>query len=285
MRSLLFLPSTRLERFEKAINSGADAVILDLEDGVDPGSRANARAALTDLASADFRNVGNRIYIRINTQRCPDGILDMAMALAWEHWPKGFMLPKVEHTSEIRQIQELAVAKSKPIDLIPVIESAIGLARAEHIAAECGEIGGLAFGAVDYVSETRGSLERDTLLGPRSRIVNAAAIAAAPAIDGPWLDLDDIDGLEEDCRHARSLGFAGKIAIHPKHVATINRMLRPSAAEVDWARRVIEASAHAGTGAFAFEGRMIDAPVLAQARRLLDQAGGNLRAGNGGHDG
>ncbi len=275
MRSLLFLPATRLERFAKAIASGADAVILDLEDGVDPGARTEARAALLELAEARFNDVETDIYVRLNSQRCPDGILDLAAALSWDHWPTGFMLPKIESAVEILQIKALADAQSKSAMLIPVIETPLGLARIDGIAAECGMIGGIGFGAVDYTSETTGSMEREALLFPRSRIVNAAAIASAPAIDGPWLDLDDLDGLYADCRHGRSLGFGGKIAIHPKHVATINRAFSPSTTEADWAARVLEASEKAGIGAFSFEGRMIDAPVLTRARRLIAQADRN----------
>lgn len=272
MRSLLFLPATRLDRFEKAIGSGADAVILDLEDGVDPGKRVEARAALRDLAALRFNAVDTAIYIRLNAQRCPDGVLDLAEVLSWDHWPKGFMLPKVEHAAEILQIRALADAKEKSITLIPVIESPLGLAHVDVIATRCGAIGGVGFGAVDYTSETTSTMDREALLTARARIVNAAAIAGAPAIDGPWLDLDDIDGLKDDCRHARSLGFGGKIAIHPKHVDAINHAFSPTATELDWAARVLEASKMAGTGAFSFEGRMIDAPVLARARRLIEQA-------------
>ncbi len=271
----MFLPATRLDRFAKAIASGADAVILDLEDGVDPGARAEARTALGELAASNYGAVDTPVYVRVNAQRSPDGIFDMAAILSFDHWPMGFMLPKIESVVEVLQIKALADARSKTITLVPVIETPLGLARVEEIAATCGRIGGIGFGAVDYTSETTGSMDREALLAPRARIVNAAAIASAPAIDCPWLDLDDLDGLDADCRHGRSLGFGGKIAIHPKHIATINRAFSPTAAEAEWATRVLEASEKAGIGAFSFEGRMIDAPVLARARRLIEQADRN----------
>lgn len=247
-------------------------MVLDLEDGVEPEARAAARTALGELAGRRFEGVETPIYIRLNVQRCPDGVLDLAAALAWMHWPAGFMLPKVESAAEVLQFRRIAEALNRPIDLLPVIETALGLARADDIAGRCGEISGLAFGSADYTAETTGSMEHEALLGPRARIVNAATIATAPAIDGVSLDLDDPDGLEAECRHVRSLGYGGKIAIHPKQVPVINRIFAPTAAELDWANSVLEVSASAGTGAFAFEGQMIDAPVLARARRLLAQA-------------
>ena len=271
LRSLLFLPSTRLDRFKKAIDSGADAVVLDLEDGVEAGARAEARKALGELAERQFDGVETPVYVRLNAQRCRDGVLDLASILAWQTWPSGFMLPKVETAGEVHQFAQLAETEGRRIDLLPVIETAIGLARVDGIAAEARGISGLAFGSADYTSETTGTMDRCSLLGPRGRIVNAAAIARAPAIDGVTLDLDDSDGLEAECRHIRALGFAGKIAIHPKQVPVINRVFLPTSEELDWAAGVIEASKGTDAGAFSFRGQMIDAPVLARARRLLGQ--------------
>lgn len=260
------------------MSSGADAVILDLEDGVDPALRAEARAALGELAARNFRGEATsegkapRVFVRINALSTVDGIHDVAALLGWAHWPDGLMLPKVESAMEVAQIRRLAAEAEKPASVIPVIETATGLARADAIAANCGAIGGIGFGSADYTAETGGTMGRDALLVARGRIANAAAIAGAPAIDGAWLDLDDEAGLAAETRHARDLGFSAKIAIHPRQVATINRELAPSPAEAEQAARLLDAASRNGGGAFRFEGRMIDAPVLARARRILGEA-------------
>lgn len=268
IRSLLFTPATRLDRLQKALSSGADMVILDLEDGVGPSDKSAARAALAELARRGFDGEAGRIGVRINSLGSADGIRDMAAMLDWPAWPSLLAVPKVQSGFELRQVQ--ALAGRHPTRLLITLETALGVARAVAILAEAPRSAIVGYGSADHTAETGAAMSGTGLAWARGQIVNAAATAGIPAVDGVWLDYGDLGGLETEARLVKSMGFSGKIAIHPAQVATINTVFSPTEAEIETARAMVAASRAAGDGAFSFNGKMVDAPVLARARRMVD---------------
>lgn len=270
-RSLLFTPATRLDRVDAALASGADWVALDLEDGVGAKDKAAAREALTAFASRRLGEASGRIAVRVNSLSLAEGVRDVAAMLDWPAWPGMVILPKVEAAAQARQIASLAAGRAGAVLL--AIETALGVANAAEIARAAPEGAALGYGSADHMAETGGSMCEPSLACGRAAVVNAAALAGIPAMDGAWLSYRDEDGLKAEARLARSMGFAGKVAIHPSQVGPINAAFSPSREEMASARALLEASGEAGGGAFAFEGRMVDAPVLARARRMLEAGG------------
>ena len=270
LRSLLFLPAIRLERLEKALASGADMIVLDLEDGVGPEDRSAARRALDDLARSGMKAQADRIAVRINSLATADGIRDLAMMLEWSAWPAMLVVPKVEAAAAVRQVAALASAKGSPPALLLTLETASGIAFACDIAAAAPSGSILGYGSADHMAETGGTMSEASLAFGRGQVVNAAATRRLSAVDGVWLDFRDAAGLASEAELVKSMGFSGKIAIHPDQVAPINRVFTPTPADVAEARALLDAVAMAGNGAFAFNGKMVDAPVLARARKIVE---------------
>ncbi len=270
LRSLLFLPAIRLERLEKALASGADMIVLDLEDGVGPEDRSAARRALDDLARSGMKAQADRIAVRINSLATADGIRDFAMMLEWSAWPAMLVVPKVEAAAEVRQVAALASAKGSPLALLLTLETAAGIASACDIAAAAPSGSVLGYGSADHMAETGGTMSEASLAFGRGQVVNAAATRRLSAVDGVWLDFRDTAGLASEAELVKSMGFSGKIAIHPDQVAPINSVFTPTPAEVTDAKALLDAVASAGNGAFAFNGKMVDTPVLARAKRIVE---------------
>ncbi len=269
-RSLLFTPASRLDRLPKAPGSGADWVALDLEDGVGPDQKNDARRALGELADSGFGGLADRIAVRINTLSSRDGIRDMVMMLDWKVWPALVILPKVSAPSEVLQAVELAASCGQDPAFLVTLETAVGVAFADQIARVIPKASAIAYGSADHMAETGGEMAAASLAWARGQIVNAAALAGIAAMDGVWLDYRDTSGLEAEANLVKSMGFAGKIAIHPDQVATINRVFSPTETEIETAQAMLAASDAAGGGAFSYNGKMMDAPVLARARRIVD---------------
>ncbi|NPD17715.1 CoA ester lyase [Xinfangfangia sp. D13-10-4-6] len=252
----LFVPANRPERFAKAAASGADAVILDLEDAVALDAKDSARAAL----SVGFTDLP--VLVRINASGTPWHEADLAAVAALPI--AGVILPKAEDAQTC-----VGVAKTTGHGVIALIESALGLANARAIAAADG-VSRLAFGSIDFCADLGCEHLREVLLPVRSELVLASRLAgiAAP-IDGVTVQLDDMEISRSDTLHARALGFTGKLCIHPRQIATVLEGFAPSAAEIDWARRVLAS----GDGAAAVDGAMVDEPVRIRARAILARAG------------
>jgi (S)-citramalyl-CoA lyase len=263
-RCILFVPGHRPDRFAKALATGADAVVIDLEDAVPPAEKAAAREAVLARPAPP---PGVALGVRINAVGSALGIADLAALLGGAP-PDFVMLPKVESAAELRIVHRALGGASR---LIPQIETAEGLAEAGAIARE-GGCAALAFGGADLAADLGCALAWEPMLVHRAGLVAAAARGKVALFDVPFLSLDDEAALVEETRRAQSLGFTGKLAIHPKQVAPIQAVLTPPDEQVAWARRVIEAIEQAAGGVCVVDGKMIDAPVAQSARRVLARA-------------
>lgn len=263
-RSFLFVPGDRLDRLPKALASGAHAVIVDLEDAVAPAHKAAARAALVRewaFLPAEHRA---RLAVRINAAGSPGHEDDHALLRRLAPQPPGaVMLSKAETATAIERVARSAVAP-----VLPLVESSQGLHAVDIVARAHGVLR-IAFGHLDLQADLGlhcGADERE-LDAVRLALVLASRRAGLPSpIDGVTASLDDDDRLAADIERSRRFGFGAKLCIHPKQIAAVNGALGPTAAQREWARRVLEASRLNGTGAFRLDGEMVDAPVLLRAR-------------------
>lgn len=255
-RAPLFVPADRPERFSKAAQSGADAVILDLEDAVTPEAKDRARAEL----SCEFTDLP--IIVRVN--QIGSSWHDADIAVVRSHPFAAVMLPKAESPKAIE-----AMALMLPgIAVVALIESAAGLAAAREIAASPA-VAQLAFGSIDFCADLGMAHRRDLLSPIRFELVLASKLAViAPPLDGVTAQLDDLSQTFSDAAEARALGMGGKLCIHPRQVSETRRAFIPSHTEIEWARRVLAA----GGGAVAVDGEMVDEPVRLRARAILGDA-------------
>lgn len=276
IRSMLFVSGEKPDRFPKAQAAGADLVCIDLEDAVSPACKQQARQDVFAYA-ASARPQG-RLAVRLNGLRTRDGLADVAALLASDARVDAIVLPKVENAEELALFQ--AWAGDRCDLLVALIESPLGIENAAAIAAAvhrgAPRLGALMLGGADLSAELGAAFDWDGLASARGRLVNAARTAGLQAWDVPHIDLRDLDALAEETRRAAKLGFDCKAAIHPSQVAVIHAAFAPTEADLHWARALVQAHAQRGPegqGAFLFDGRMVDAPVLAKARRILARAG------------
>jgi len=265
VRSLLFTPADRPERFPKAVSVGADGAVLDLEDGVGlPAKEAARRAALEFLASPLAAPDSFVWALRINHVTTLDGLRDLLALQDAPARPPVVMLPKTESVSEV----EIAVRHLGAPRIIALLESGRGLSAAEAIAAHP-SVDALGFGGADLAADLGATMGWEQMLFARSRIVQAAATAGIAAFDVPFLDIHDGDGLRKETEAAKALGYSCKLAIHPAQIAVINAVFTPAPAQLTTARRIVAAFEQAKGGACQVDGRMVDMPVVKSARRTV----------------
>ncbi|RYC29120.1 CoA ester lyase [Lichenibacterium minor] len=269
MRSWLFTPATRPERFGKAREVGADVLILDLEDAVAPADKSSARITAMEHATVG-REGGPLLAVRVNGLATRAGLADLSALLDGRADPDFAVLPKVESAGDLRTVDRLLGAANKRARLVALIESAPALARLEEIAAATPRLAALLFGAADMAADLGAETAWEPLLGARQRLVAAAAAAGVLAVDTPFFDVRDAEGLAAETRRGVALGFAAKAAIHPAQVGPINAALTPSDEAVANARKVLEEN---GKGVGTVGGLMIDEAVARKARRTLAVAG------------
>lgn len=263
---ILFVPGNRPERFDKAMQSGAPAIVIDLEDAVANDGKDAARAHVHAWFTQRGTSTGAALAgIRLNSPYSQHGVKDLARLLDRSIRPDFLVLPKVE--SEFEAL--LAHRLSGGVPLVCIIESALGLSRAVSIAHGAPSVAALGFGGADLAADLRAEFSWDALLPARGVVVQAAASAGIGAIDVPYLDLRDEAGIAAECARARALGFTGKFAIHPRHVAPVLAAFIPNAEAARRAIAILEAAARSGGDAVEFEGRMIDEAVLRSARRTV----------------
>lgn len=267
-RSYLFVPADRTDRIAKAASSGADAVIVDLEDAVAPPAKAAARDALARwLDSAAARPV----CVRINAPGTCGWSEDLR--LATHPAVAAIVVPKAEQVGDLDTIR--AATGGRP--LLPLVETAAGFAAIDSVARAPG-VQRLLFGSVDFQADLGIEGDDDALICFRSGIVLASRLAGlASPVDGITPSISDREAVARDTRRARRMGFGGKLCIHPAQVPVVHDAFAPQPAELDWASRVVDASRRCGGAAVAVDGRMVDAPVLRQAHRLLARAGSTAR--------
>ena len=256
--------------FPKALACGVDMVCVELEDGIAPHDKAEARKHALSLFKDDkgFENV-ERI-LRINSIRTQFGLEDLQAVLKSDTPPPALMLPKVMDAEEIIIVDDLLSEANKTCDLHPIIETNKGLENVFKIAAASKRIKTLFFGLIDMAAELRCKLTWEDLLYARSRVVHAAAREGLDAIDGPYLDLGDNEGLKRYCEQARNLGFTGKGSINPNQVPIINDIFSPNDEEVKKAQRILSVFEEANTGLVMVDGKLIEKPVLRQMQRTVD---------------
>lgn len=279
-RSFLFAPGNHARRVEKALTLGADAVILDLEDAVANAekiaTRATALAALQPARPC-------RGYIRVNALSTEYGYGDLAAVI--RRGVDGIILPKVESADELKTANWLIGAlerehglKPGAIDLIPIIETALGFTRINDIATAGTRARRLAFGAGDFTFDLGLTWSREELelLPYRSQfVVTSRAAGLEPPIDTVWTQIKDEEGFAASAIHAKALGFQGKLCIYPTQVAVVNATFAPTQEEAAWARRVVtafDAAERDGLASIQLDGKFIDYPIVFAARRVVAQA-------------
>jgi citrate lyase subunit beta/citryl-CoA lyase len=283
LRSLLNTPASRPDLVEKAFGYGADAVILDLEDAVPLDQKSEARAVARDAIAV---RRGEPIYVRINSLR--SGLAEDDLEAVAVTGLEGIQLPKVDDAETVRVvdrlISELELARNLPlgsIELLVSLESARGIFAAHEILTAVDRVGSVMIGTAEH-GDLHGDMgyvvtpgEEETLY-LRSRVLLAARVAGITnPIDGVYADFRNLDGLEATARRARMLGYRGKKVIHPAQVPVVNRVFSPTAAELDFYRRVIEvfeAALERGEATAVVDGRMIDYAMAETARRALARA-------------
>ena len=267
--NFLFVPGTRPERFQKALASGADAVILDLEDAVPVAEKELARNAIRSAWPSFSKEQKGRLVIRSNSPGSQFYSADLI--LAQELDITSILIPKSESLDQMNGAALLLPNTA----IIPMIETALGLDHLSEIA-NSNQVIRLALGNIDLQVDLGMACDADEteLQTARFQIVLASRLAAiAPPIDGVTQSTDNIEQITHDAKRAKRMGFGAKLCIHPKQVAIVQAAFMPSQEDLVWAKRVIEADKASKGGAVKLDGRMIDRPVVILAQRTLALAG------------
>lgn len=280
-RSLLFTPGDTLRKINKIKDLAADAIILDLEDAVAVNEKEAAREFVCEaLITVDFG--GKERLVRLNSPATV--FFEVDLTAVSEAKPDGLVIPKVESALDLVQIDEALTTVEKErawssgaIRLLALIETALGIMNLKEIAQATPRLDALLFGAEDLSADVGAvrTMPGWEIFYGRSAVVTAAAAYDLQAIDTIFVDTRDLDGLKQDAAFARNMGYSGKMAIHPAQIATINEIFSPSPAEIAAAQRLVKLSTElqdAGAGVFMVDGRMVDAPVILTAKRLLERA-------------
>src|SRR5262245_733208 len=284
IRSWMFVPGHRQRMIDKALGLNADAIMLDIEDGVAPNEKDAARKNIAESLSRERAPGSPGRYVRINA--IGHARMDADLEAVVRPGLEGLVCPKVDIVDEVRKVDAILndkepknkIAKGS-VKLLIAIESPTGLLNAAAIAAASPRVVGLLFGAEDFGREiglpaVREAEARD-LLYARSAIVIAAAAAHVQPIDGVWVDLNDVQGLYAFAKQSRRLGFSGMSCIHPSQIDPINSTFSPTPEEIDYCQKVLRAFDEAnarGDGSIAFGGQLIDRPIVERARRSIDMA-------------
>jgi citrate lyase subunit beta/citryl-CoA lyase len=261
-RSYLFVPGNRPDRFDRALDSGADAVIIDLEDAVASTDKVSARRFVAAWARAD-----REVYIRVNGRATPwfedDARLCSLPGIA------GLVLPKAERADDVAAL--LAAAKRETA-VFPLIESAKGMCNALDIAG-ARHVRQLIFGTLDFMLDMQLEVDNVELNGFRAELTKVSRAAGIDApIDGVTTAVHDELQLARDTINGKRFGFLGKLCIHPKQVPKVNQCYAPSEQDIAWARRILHAGQGANGGAVMIDGSMVDRPVILRAERIMSLA-------------
>ena len=268
-RSFIFTPGLRPDMYPKALASGADVVCVELEDGIAPKDKAEARRKALALFESQQADDGVERIVRINSMRERFGIEDLNAILTSKTPPPALMLPKIRTPDEVVILDQLLTEAGHDTRLHVIIETNEGLEAAFEIAKCSPRIDAMFFGGVDMAAELRCQNSFDSLLYARARVVHASAAAGLDVLDVPFLDLDDPEGMRVEAEKVRDLGFAGKGSVHPKQIAGLNEVFTPSEVQISRARRVIAEFEEADTGLLVIDGKLIEKPVLREMYRIV----------------
>jgi len=268
-RSFIFTPGLRPDMFPKALASGADIVCVELEDGIAPKDKDQARKRALEIFDTPQADDGVERIVRINCLREAFGLADVQAILTSNTPPPALMLPKLRNPEEVVWLDDLLTERGHKTRLHVIIETNRGLQAAFEIAHCSSRIDALFFGGVDMAAELRCVNSWEPLLYARSRVVHAAASAGLDVIDVPFLDLDDPEGGKKEAQLAKALGFCGKGSVHPRQIAALNEVFTPSADEIAKARRITKTFEEADTGLVVIDGKLIEKPVLREMYRIM----------------
>lgn len=274
-RSLLFIPADKERMLQKVNKLSADIILIDLEDAVAPGDKQTGR----NLIKENLPLWNKPVFIRVNSIETSDFKKDMdfIVELNWTSSLQGVMLPKAASKQDIELVANYLLKTEEtnqieaPRSIIPLIETAWGVKNAYEIASESSRVCSLAFGGVDFTNDIRAevTISETELLYARSEIVIASRCAnIEQPIDTVFTDFNNNEGLRDSCSFAKSLGFGGKLLIHPKQINIANQSFSPTKEEVEFAKKVVLQSNNRD-GAFQLEGKMIDKPIIERAQILL----------------
>jgi (S)-citramalyl-CoA lyase len=268
-RSWLFTPATKADRFARAAEAGADALIIDLEDAVAPSAKEEARAtALRYLATIPAGQLP--CALRINSPDTRFGVEDLQGLLGSAAEPDYVVIPKCNSSALVGLAANLLREAKKTAQVIALIESAKAVAMLDQTASGETKPAAFIFGAADMAADLGAETAWEPLLWVRSRTVHAAACAGIAAFDSPYFNIEDAAGLKHETKASASLGFHGKCAIHPAQIATINEVLTPSEQQVAQARQILVVNRR---GVGSVDGHMVDEAVARKARIVLERAG------------
>ena len=269
LKSWLFTPATKADRFGRAAEVHADALIIDLEDAVALSDKQKARTAALQYLE---QPAGSRLpcALRINAPVTRTGIEDLHSLLESSAAPDYIILPKCDSPAFIRMVRTLLDQAAKKTEIIALIESAKGVEALPDIVKSDVKPVGLLFGAADMAADLGAKTTWETLFFVRSRILQVAASAGVVVVDSPFFDIADLEGLKRETKAAEDLGFHGKAAIHPKQISIINEVFTPSAEEVARARQILTVNQQ---GVGSVDHQMVDEAVARKARLVFERAG------------
>jgi itaconyl-CoA hydratase len=271
-RSFLFTPGNRPERFAKGAATGADALILDLEDAVAAPDKDKARAAVIAHFRGDWRALlaaGQLCGLRVNNLHTPAGAKDLDALVTAGIVPDFIVIPKVESAPEVEVYVRQLAGPQAGIQFLCAIESARGLEAAMAIAAVHPRVRSLGFGGADLAVEFRAELTWEPMFMARARLVQAAAAAGIGLVDVPHINLADDAGMQRDTQRVKAMGFTGKLAIHPKQVKPIQDIFTPTSDEATRAAGIVAAFERSAGNVVEFDGKMVEGPIVKVQERIL----------------
>jgi (S)-citramalyl-CoA lyase len=263
--ALLFTPGSKPDLFPKAEEVGANGIILDLEDGVAEKDKDIARRNVIEYLSTHSSKKILKL-VRINNLHSIGAADLSAMAEAKVHCD-ALIYPKAESVQEVNSVSDILNEKITPI--FAYIETAKGLSAIEDIVNHCANLTALLFGAADYAADVGCAIDQNAFLYVRMKIVQAAALRKLATYDSPYFDFNDADGLVNEIKHAKTIGFTGKFAIHPKQIALIKSTFKPSLQEYQQAQAIMTTYETVRGEACQYQGKMIDLPMYQKAKQIV----------------
>lgn len=274
-RTILFTPALRLDRYESALRGEADICLLDLEDSVSFSAKKLARENFVKFFNdSNIAPFINKTAVRINALNSTEGLEDLvALASMVSNIPNYIVIPKCESSKQLNQVSDLLSKREDDYSLIALIESAAGVNNLDEIVLNSNKLKGLMFGSADYTRDINAEICWDSVLFARTMIVQAASKNKISSIDTPYFDIPDILGLEEECKKVKMLGFTGRCVIHPEQTKIINKCFSHSSEVIKRSIKIVEEASKNNGNICKVDGQMVGAPIIAQAKKILTEAG------------